>query len=180
MPFHFDKLTIKGQEAVANAQSLATDQGHSQIEPLHLLDALLHESEGVIAPLLEKIGTNRRQLEGIVRSELQRLPKVSGGSPPQPNSELTRVLEAAQREANAMKDEFVSTEHLLLALTKIDSKAKNILKLNALTDQEILQAMQAVRGSQRVTDQNPEAKFQALERMASTWSNGPGRESSTR
>ena len=74
------------------------------------------------------------------------------------------MLEAAQREADAMKDEFVSTEHLLLALTRVDSKAKNILKLNALTDKEILQAMQGIRGSQRVTDQNPEAKFQALER----------------
>ena len=164
MPFHFEKLTIKGQEAVANAQSLATDQGHSQIEPLHLLQALLEENDGVVAPLLEKIGANRGQLEGIVRSELQRLPKVSGGSPPQPSNELARVLEAAQREADGMKDEFVSTEHLLLALTKIDSKAKNILKLNALTDKELLQAMQAIRGSQRVTDQNPEAKFQALER----------------
>ena len=141
-----------------------TDQGHSQIEPLHLLEALLNETDGVIAPLLERIGANRAQLEGIVRTELQRLPKVSGGSPPQPSSELVRVLETAQREADAMKDEFVSTEHLLLALTKVDSKAKNILKLNALTDKELLQAMQAVRGSQRVTDQNPEAKFQALER----------------
>ena len=119
----------------------------------------------MIAPLLEKIGANR----GATRrhrpqSELQRLPKVSGGSPPQPSSELARVLDTAQREADAMKDEFVSTEHLLLALTKVDSKAKNILKLNALTDKELLQAMQAIRGSQRVTDQNPEAKFQALER----------------
>ena len=164
MPFHFEKLTIKGQEAVARAQSLAADQGHAQIEPLHLLQALLEESDGVIAPLLEKIGTNRTQLDGIVRSELQRLPKVSGGSPPQPSSELVRVLETAQREADTMKDEFVSTEHLLLALTKVDSKAKNILKLHALTDKEILQAMQSIRGSQRVTDQTPEAKFQALEK----------------
>jgi ATP-dependent Clp protease ATP-binding subunit ClpB len=164
MAFSFEKLTIKGQEAVARAQSLATDQGHAQIEPLHLLRALLEESEGVIAPLLEKIGTNRTQLDSIVRSELQRIPKVSGGSPPQPSSDLVRVLETAQREADAMKDEFVSTEHLLLALTRVDSKAKNVLKLHALTDKEILQAMQAVRGSQRVTDQTPEAKFQALER----------------
>ncbi len=164
MAFQFDKLTIKGQEAVAKAQSLASDQGHAQIEPLHLLQALLEESEGVIAPLLEKIGTNRTQLDGIVRSELQRIPKVSGGSPPQPSNELVRVLETAQREADTMKDEFVSTEHLLLALTKVESKAKNILKLHALTDKEILQAMQTIRGSQRVTDQTPEAKFQALEK----------------
>ncbi len=164
MEFHFEKLTLKGQEAVANGQELAVDQGHAQFEPLHLLAALLEESEGVIAPLLEKIGTNRTQLDGIVRSELQRIPKVSGGSPPQPSTDLVRVLETAQREADAMKDEFVSTEHLLLALAKVDSKAKNILKLHALTDKEILQAMQTIRGSQRVTDQTPEAKFQALER----------------
>jgi ATP-dependent Clp protease ATP-binding subunit ClpB len=164
MPFRYEKLTIKGQEAVASAQELAANQGHAQIEPLHLLQALLEESEGVIAPLLEKIGTNRTQLDGIVRSELQRIPKVTGGSPPQPSNELVHVLETAQREADTMKDEFVSTEHLLLALTKVDSKAKNILKLHALTDKEILQAMQSIRGSQRVTDQNPEAKFQALER----------------
>ena len=119
MAFHFEKLTIKGQEAVTNAQSLATEQGHAQIEPLHLLQALLNENDGVVAPLLERIGANRGQLEGIVRSELQRIPKVSGGSPPQPSSELVRVLEAAQREADAMKDEFVSTEHLLLALTRL-------------------------------------------------------------
>jgi ATP-dependent Clp protease ATP-binding subunit ClpB len=103
-------------------------------------------------------------LDGIVRSELQRIPKVSGGSPPQPSNELVKVLDTAQREADAMKDEFVSTEHLLLALTKVDSKAKNILKLNALTEKELLQAMQLIRGSQRVTDQNPEGKFQALEK----------------
>lgn len=164
MRFRFEKLTIKAQEAVAGAQELATEQGNSQIEPLHLLKTLLRESEGVVGPLLDRIGANRQQLEKIVDSELQRLPKVSGGSPPQVNTELSRVLDASQREADAMKDEFVSTEHLLLALTKVDSKAKNILKLNALTDKEILQALQAIRGSARVTDQTPEAKFQALER----------------
>ncbi len=164
MPLRFDKLTIKAQEAVSNAQTLASDQGHSQIEPLHLLDALLRETDGVVAPMLDRVGVNRQQLESIVRSELQRLPKVSGGSAPQASSELARVLEASQREADAMKDEFVSVEHLLLALTKIDSKAKSVMKLNALSEKELLKAMQALRGSGRVTDQTPEAKFQALER----------------
>ena len=164
MAFRFEKLTIKAQEAVANAQAAATDAGNPQIEPLHLLDALLKESDGIVAPLLEKVGANRGQLESIVASELKRLPTASGGSPPQPSSELVKILEASQREADAMKDEFVSTEHLLLALTKIDSKAKNLLKLNAITDKELLQALQKVRGSARVTDQSPEGKFQALER----------------
>ncbi|MGD0898517.1 MAG: ATP-dependent chaperone ClpB [Thermoguttaceae bacterium] len=164
MPLRFDKLTIKGQEAVAAAQSLASELGNPQIEPLHLLAALVRETDGVIGPLLERIGANRPQLEAIVKSEIDRLPKQQGGSPPQPGAELGRVLDAAQREADAMKDEFVSTEHLLLALVKVDSKAKNILKLNAIDEQNVLKALQAVRGSARVTDQNPEAKFQALER----------------
>jgi ATP-dependent Clp protease ATP-binding subunit ClpB len=103
-------------------------------------------------------------LDKIVEAELGHFAKVSGGAPPQPGSELNKVLEAAQREAEAMKDEFVSTEHLLLALTKVDSKAKNVLKLNAITDKEVLQVLRDVRGSARVTDQTPEDKFQALQR----------------
>jgi len=165
MAFRFDKLTIKAQEAVAKAQSLATDRGNPEIDPLHLLAALLAEGEeGVIGPLLDRIGVNRRQLDTIVRSEMGHLPKISGGSPPGIGPPLHRVLDTAQAEADMMKDEFVSTEHLLLALTKVDSKAKNVLKLNAVTEQDILKALQSIRGSARVTDQNPEAKFQALER----------------
>ena len=103
MPFRFDKLTIKAQEAVAAAQALASELGNPQIEPLHLLAALLRESDGVVAPLVERIGANRPQLEGIVDAEVRRLPKQSGGAPPQPGAELGRVLEAAQREADAIK-----------------------------------------------------------------------------
>jgi ATP-dependent Clp protease ATP-binding subunit ClpB len=103
-------------------------------------------------------------LDRIVQAELGHFAQVSGGAPPQLSPELNRVLEGAQREADAMKDEFISTEHLLLALTKVDSKAKNVLKLNAVTDKEVLSVLQAVRGSTRVTDQTPEGKFQALER----------------
>ena len=164
MAFRFDKLTLKAQEAVARAQELAADRGHAQIDPLHLLAALLAETEGVVGPILERIGVNRRQLDQIVQAELGHFAHVSGGAPPQPSRELNNVLEAAQREADTMKDEFVSTEHLLLALTKVDSKAKNILKLNAITADDLLKVLQTVRGSARVTDQTPEGKFQALER----------------
>jgi ATP-dependent Clp protease ATP-binding subunit ClpB len=164
MAFRFDKLTLKAQEAVTRAQELAADRGHAQIDPLHLLAALLSENDGIVAPILEKIGVNRGQLDKIVQAELGHFAHVSGGAPPQASRELNQVLEAAQREADAMKDEFVSTEHLLLALAKVDSKAKNILKLNAITDKELLKVLQAVRGSTRVTDQTPEGKFQALER----------------
>ena len=164
MAFRFDKLTLKAQEAVARAQELATDRGNAQIDPLHLLAALLTENDGIVGPILERIGVNRQQLDSIVQAELGHFAQVSGGAPPQGSRELNQVLEAAQREADAMKDEFVSTEHLLLALAKVDSKAKNILKLNAVTDKDLLKVLQAVRGSTRVTDQTPEDKFQALQR----------------
>ncbi|MGB9689630.1 ATP-dependent chaperone ClpB [Thermogutta sp.] len=162
--FRFDKLTIKAQEAVANAQSLASERGHPEIDPVHLLAALVSETDGLIKPILERIGVNRSQLERIIEGELNHFPKVSGGAQPQPSSSLMKVLEQSQREADTLRDDFISTEHLLLALAKVDSKARNILKLNGITDQEILQAMRAVRGTARVEDQNPEAKFQALER----------------
>ena len=164
MAFRMDKLTIKAQESIARAQSLAADLGHPEIDPLHLLASLLDETEGIVGPVLEKIGANRSQLTQIVKSELGHFPKISGGASPQLNQTLARVLEAAQRAAADMKDEFVSTEHLLLGLAKTDSKAKNVLKLNAISEKEILAALQAIRGSARVTDQNPEEKFQALQR----------------
>jgi ATP-dependent Clp protease ATP-binding subunit ClpB len=164
MAFRIDKLTIKAQEAVQRAQETAANRGNPQIESLHLLAGLLSESEGIVAPLLDKIGVNRPQLTKIVEAELGHFPKASGGAPPQPSGQLMQVLEASSREAETMKDEFVSVEHLLLALTKVDTKAKNILKLNAIGESEILKALQAIRGSARVQDQSPEGKFQALEK----------------
>ncbi len=164
MPFSFDKLTIKAQEAVAKAQSLASERGHAQLDPLHLLAALLAESDGIVWPILNRIGVNRAQLERIVAAEMEHFPRVTGGAPPQPARELEQVLATAQREADALRDEYISTEHLLLALARVESKAKRILKLNAVTDDDLLKAMRAVRGGGRVTDQNPEDKFQALQR----------------
>ncbi|HYC19489.1 MAG TPA: Clp protease N-terminal domain-containing protein, partial [Candidatus Bathyarchaeia archaeon] len=164
MAFRFDKLTLKAQEAVVRAQELATDRDNAQIDPLHLLAALLTENDGIVGPILERIGVNLQQLDSSIQAELKRFAQVSGGAPPLGSQELNQVLEAAQREADAMKDEFVSTEHLLLALAKVDSKASNILKLNAVTENNLLRVLQAVRGSARVTDQTPEDKFQALQR----------------
>jgi len=164
MAFRFDKLTIKAQEAVAAAQNLATEKGHPEVDALHLLSALLRESEGVVQPIFNKIGVNRDQLSKMVEAELSRLPKTSGGSQPQVNAGLRDVLETSARDASAMKDEFVSTEHLLVALTKGKTKAKQILELNGVREADILSALQTVRGSSRVTDQNPEEKYQALQR----------------
>jgi len=164
MAFRPDKLTIKAAEAVQRAQGLAADAGNPSVDALHLLAALLAESDGIIAPLLEKIGANRGQLDRIVEAELGHFPKASGGAQPATDPALMKVLETAQDEADKMKDEFVSTEHLLLALTKVESKASRVLGLCALTEKEVMQGLQAVRGSARVTDQEPEGKFQALER----------------
>ena len=164
MTFRFDKLTIKAQEAVAAAQNLATEKGHPEVDALHLLSALLRETDGVVQPIFSKIGVKRDQLGNMVETELDRLPKTSGGSQPQVNAALRDILEASARDAGAMKDEFVSTEHLLVALTKGKSKAKQILELNGVREADILAALQAVRGTSRVTDQNPEDKYQALQR----------------
>ncbi|MEX0977310.1 MAG: Clp protease N-terminal domain-containing protein, partial [Pirellulales bacterium] len=164
MAIRLDKFTIKAQEAVQRAQSLAADRGNPQIESLHLLAALVAETDGVVRPILEKIGANRGQLEKIIEAELGRFPKTSGGAMPALGDSAVKVIESAQKLADTMKDEFVSTEHLLLACAQVDTKAKNVLKLNAIDESALLKALQAVRGSARVTDQNPEEKFQALEK----------------
>jgi len=164
MAFRFDKLTIKAQEAVSRAQSLATEAGNPQIEALHLLAGLLEESEGIVQPLLQKVGANVTQLQSVVESERQRLPRTSGGASPPVAQSLAQVLQAAQDEATRMRDEFVSTEHLLLALTKVSSPAQRLLQMHAVSEKDLLAALQAIRGSARVTDESPEAKFQALEK----------------
>lgn len=164
MAFRFDKLTVKAQEAVQQAQELAANAGNPRIEPMHLLAALLAEQEGVVRPLLEKIGANVRQLQQIVTAELGHFPKATGGSPPQASTELGQVLEGSQKEAEGMRDEFVSTEHLLLALATTRSKAQETLALNAIRRDDILKALTQVRGSARVTDPEPEGKYQALEK----------------
>lgn len=164
MAFRLDKLTIKAQEAVGRAQDIAADRGNPQITPLHLLAGLLAEKEGIVKPIFDKIGTNVAQLKQIVEAEVSHLPAVSGGASPQLSQELSKIFEQAAREADAMKDEFVSTEFLLLALAKVDSPAKRILKLNATEESQLLEAIRTVRGTGRVADQNPEEKFQALQR----------------
>jgi len=172
--FRFDKLTLKAQEAVVRAQELATDKGNAQIDPLHLLAALLAENDTIVGSILERIGVNRQQLYSTVQAELNHFAQVSGGAPPQGDQELNHVLEAVQREADAMKDEFVSTEHLLLALAKVDSKARNVLKLNAVTEKDLLRVLQAVRGTARVTDQQRIQNPLAVELLKREFEEGSG------
>ncbi len=164
MAFRMDKLTIKGQEAIVEAQSLASAAGNPEIEGLHLLAALLKDSEGVVVPLLKKMGASLEKIRSTCESELQRLPRSSGGRQPSIGPSMQKSLEAAASAASSMKDEFVSTEHLLLGLCRTENKAASLLKLLGVSEPDILGALQSVRGSARVTDQTPEGKFQALEK----------------
>jgi ATP-dependent Clp protease ATP-binding subunit ClpB len=158
-----DKFTIKAQEAVSAAQQLAQRHDHPEITPLHLLAALLAEEEGVVRPLLQKIGADLAQIQSIANSELERLPRATGTQLGLSRA-LNDVFAQAQKEADRLKDEYISTEHLMLALAQVKSEAKELLSLNAVDHDTILNALREVRGSQRVTDQNPEAKYQALQR----------------
>jgi ATP-dependent Clp protease ATP-binding subunit ClpB len=165
MAFRFDKLTVKAQEAVQRAHGLAQDLGNQQIVPLHLLAALVREEQGLVKPLLQKIGANLRQLDSILDGEMKRLPKVSGTSGDVGIGSATqKVLEAAQDAALKMKDQFVSTEHLLIALTQVDDQAKRLLEMHGVEETDVLNALKGVRGGHQVTDQNPEEKYQALQK----------------
>lgn len=163
MAFRPDKLTVKAQEAVQSAQQLAESQGNPQLVPLHLLKALLDEQQGIVRPLLEKIGIRVPQLRSIVDADIAKLPRGSGGQVGGSQA-VMQVLEKATQQADTMKDAFVSTEHLLLALTQVDDQAQRVLKLNGVSETDVLNALKSVRGSQQVTDQNPEEKYQALEK----------------
>jgi ATP-dependent Clp protease ATP-binding subunit ClpB len=167
MAIKWDRLTVKSQEAMQTASGYAAENGNPEVLPLHLMAALLEDREGVVIPVLEKVGVPVEQLLSGVNAAIAKLPKVQGGGQPGMGATLQKVLEQGFKEAENFKDEYVSTEHLLLAL----SKAKNDpvqLALAALggTHEAILKALSTVRGSQRVTDQNPEGKFQALEKYA--------------
>ena len=165
MAFRFDKLTVKGQEAVQRAQQLAEDKGNSQLAAMHLLAALLDEQEGIIRPLVQKIGANPQQLHSAVLAEIDRLPKVSGaGGQLSIASDLNQVFDKAQKQAEQMKDAFVSTEHLLMGLVSVDSSARKLLNLHGVGEHDILESLKSIRGGQTVTDQNPEDKYQALQR----------------
>ena len=163
---NFNKFTIKSQEAVQNAQEIASSYGNQSIEPEHLLAALVQDPQGIVIPILQKLGTNVNYVKIKVNEVVEKLPKVQGTSQQHISGELQRIFEQAQKEAENLKDEFVSTEHLLLAL--LDQKQNAATKLlidQGVTKESVLKALKDVRGSQRVTDQNPEDKFQPLEKF---------------
>ena len=159
MTFRPDKLTIKAQEAVAEAQAKAQELGNPELDCLHLAWGLLSDSEGVPSAILKKIGAQAAKIRSTLQSELARLPKTSGGRAPGVGPNLQKAFESVASIASSMKDEFYSTEHLLLGICSTDNKAASLLKLLGVTPNEIMSALQSVRGSARVTDQNPEGKL---------------------
>ena len=162
----FDKLTIKSQEALQGAQSQCSARGHQTIEAAHLLGALLAQPEGSTVPVLQKLGASIDALAGEVERVLEQIPKVSGGAQPQMGNGLSRILQAAFAEAEEMSDEYVSTEHLLLAMAKDDADATGrILRGAGAKPDSLLEALKSIRGSQRITDPDPESKYQSLEKF---------------
>jgi ATP-dependent Clp protease ATP-binding subunit ClpB len=168
MAIRWEKLTVKSQQAMQQAQERAAELGNPEIQPVHLLLALVEDREGVIPAVLGKIGVPTERLENDLHEIEQKLPRVAGSSAqPGVSNALNKIVDQAFKEAVNFKDEYVSTEHLLLGAARQKGDPANAALVAAgATHEAILQALQAVRGSQRVTDQNPEGKFQALEKYA--------------
>jgi ATP-dependent Clp protease ATP-binding subunit ClpB len=160
-----DKFTQKMQEALQAAQDVASQFNHQEITNEHFLSALLDQSDGITQPLLEKIGVQPNQLRERLVAELERRPRVTGASVDlRLSNELRSVLDGAEKEMKKLKDEYTSAEHYLLALSGANVPAAKMLKDLGVTRDKLMQALQQVRGSQRVTDQNPEGKYQTLEK----------------
>ncbi len=163
---NLNKYTEKAQEAVLGAQQLAERMNHPQVEPEHLLLALVEPREGIVPEILRKMTVEPARVGGAMRTELGRAPQAHGGAQPGLSPRLRQVATTAEQEAERLKDEYVSTEHLLVGIASETGRAASarILQQHGVTRDRLFDAMAAVRGSQRVTDQNPEAKYQALER----------------
>jgi len=163
---NLNRSTEKAQEAILGAQQLAERAGHPEVQPEHLLLSLLTQSDGIVPAVLAKMNVNPTAVGGTVQGLVDKLPKVQGGTQPGLSSRLRQVLTSAEQEAERLKDEFTSTEHLLLAIASEGGRsgAADALKKQGVTKDAIFKALTSVRGSQRVTDQNPEGKYQALER----------------
>jgi len=162
-----DKLTVRSQEALEAASVLAGQKNQQEIGPEHLLYALLEQTDGIAVPIIQKLGARPELIRDMAEKEIEKLPKVYGNSgQPYLSQPLNRILQKAMSEADRMKDDFVSAEHLLMALSEEPGKASQILKSAGITKDALLKALVDIRGSQRITDQNPEGKYQALARYS--------------
>ena len=164
-----DKFTLKAQEAVQEAQAIAERMNHQQIETAHLLSALLSQDDGVVPPLLQKLGADTARLRSGIDADLNRIAKVFGESQQAGgyvSSNLKKVLDGAQQTADKLHDDYTSTEHLLMAVADGKDASAELLNAFGVSKETILSALKDIRGSQRVTDQNPEAKYQVLEKYS--------------
>jgi len=162
---NYERLTIKAQEAINDASAIAQKEDHSQLEIEHLLLALLRQQDGIVAPLVERIGTDTGRLAADAEALLKQTPKAYGDAVQLHfSSAASKILAKAESEAAALKDEFISTEHILIAISAGEGKAAELLKKSGVTKKAILDALRQIRGNHRVTDQNPEGKYQVLER----------------
>jgi ATP-dependent Clp protease ATP-binding subunit ClpB len=163
---NINKYTEKAQEAIIGAQQLADRAGHPEILPEHLLVTLVEQPEGIVPEIARKMNADPAAIASAVREELNKLPRAHGGSQPGLSARLRQVTDAAEAEAERLKDEYVSTEHLFLSIAAESgrSPAARLLQQRGITKDSVLQAMTAIRGSQRVTSQNPETTYQSLER----------------
>ncbi|MFW6414116.1 MAG: ATP-dependent chaperone ClpB [Verrucomicrobiota bacterium] len=166
---NFDNFTTKAQSALAESHQLAAARNHSEVLPIHLLSALLEQENGLIPQIIDKMGRDPESLRTQIENELQRLPQVEGAGASQVYTSRTvsKVLQAAQEEAKNLKDEYISVEHLFLALLEQASEVAKLCNTVGITRDSFMNALQQVRGSQRVTSQNPEDTFDALEKYGS-------------
>ncbi len=165
----FDKLTIKVQEGFLQAKNLAQELRHQQIIPLHLLKALIEQTDGIVIPLFQKLGVDFTQVLKEINVQLKKISQVSGsGAEVYVSNELSKIMDDAEQEANSMRDEYISTEHVLIAMSNFAAliPAKDILQRHGVTKDKILQSLVEVRGCQNVTDQDPEGKYQALQKYS--------------
>ncbi|TFG00135.1 MAG: ATP-dependent chaperone ClpB [Promethearchaeota archaeon] len=164
-----DKFTVKGQEALVAAQSLAQSNNNQRIEPVHLLISLLEQQDGITTPLLQKLGINIDHLMADLRHELERLPQVTGPGAGEPriSPQTKKMFDSAWEEAEKMRDEYLSTEHILIAMASVESLSiYSVMKNFGITRDRILQSLKSLRGSKRIIDQNPEAKYRAIDKYS--------------
>ncbi len=160
----FDKFTLKAQEALATAQQIAMAKSHTVLSPLHLLNALLDDQEGMAVMILKKIGANVSRIREMTETELRRIAQGTSGGQIMPEPAFNQIVLDAQNRADKIGDEYLSAEHLFLSLASVQSDAREILRLNSVAPEQIENALKEIRGGEKITDQNPEEKYKALER----------------
>ena len=161
----YDRLTIKAQESIEGASQVARKYNHSQIEPEHILSALIQQKEGVIPPLLNRLGVELALLQQELEKIFNGKSRAYGDTMQTSLAPVSfQILQRAEKKADKLKDDYVSTEHLLMAMLEGGDKTAELLKLQGVTEEGIMQALRSIRGTERVTDQNPEDKYQVLEK----------------